>query len=96
MPEWWIRAACEFMLCLVVIVQSLAKKKTEFEPSEPSSTSRDIHVRKNTKIWHYEEGRAPGRDPGAPGSGPGLPGKRGRELLDRVRESSRTLSGPSR
>ncbi len=36
--------------------------------------------------------RAPGPDPGAPGSGPGL---RGRELSDRVRESSRTLSGPS-
>ncbi len=37
-----------------------------------------------------------GETKGAPGSGPGIPGKRGRELPDRVRERSRTLSGPSR
>ncbi len=57
MPEWWLlRADFEFVLCLVMMFQCLAKKNAEFEPSEPSSSSsRDIYVCRTTQIWHYED-----------------------------------------
>ena len=51
MTEWWLlRTILEFVLCVVIMVQSLAKKKAEFEPSEPSSTSGDIHERKTRPL----------------------------------------------
>ncbi len=38
MPESWVfRGSFEFVLCLVIMLQCFAKKKAEFELSEPIS-----------------------------------------------------------